>query len=69
MMRTFDNVKDFVKKAGKIFEMLDALTELNKSYKQQVQALRKATLKNKQPKPQQVNQIDHKEQEQTVNNN
>ena len=69
MMRTFDNVKDFVKKAGKIFEMLDALTELNKSYKQQVQALRKATLKNKQPKLQQVSQIDNKEQEQTVNNN
>ena len=33
MMRTFENVKEFVKKAEKIFEMLNVLTDLNKSFK------------------------------------
>jgi hypothetical protein len=30
MLRTFENVRDFVKKAGKLFELLDGLTDLNK---------------------------------------
>lgn len=53
MVRTFENVRDFVKKAGKLFEMLDGLTHLNKSYKKQVKVMRAATLKTKKrPVPQ-----------------
>lgn len=53
MVRTFENVRDFVKKAGKLFELLDGLTHLNKSYKKQVKVMRAATLKTKKrPAPQ-----------------
>lgn len=47
IMRSFNNVRDFAKKAGTIFEMLDGLTHLNKSFKKEVTRMRAETLKSK----------------------
>lgn len=51
MLRTFENVREFVRKAGKIFEMLDSLTDLNTSFKKQVKVLRAESVKVKRPIP------------------
>ncbi len=33
MVRSFENVREFVKKASKLFDLLDSLTEINKEFK------------------------------------
>ena len=47
MIRSFENVREFVKKAGLLFEMLDELSKLNKTFKSQVKKMRAESLKEK----------------------
>jgi len=47
MIRSFENVREFVKKAGLLFEMLDELSKLNKAFKSQVKKMRAESLKKK----------------------
>ncbi len=40
MVKTFENVRDFVKMAGKVFELLDGIAHLNETCREQIKIMR-----------------------------